>query len=340
MAGEEMHAMAYATARQVELSEIPVVDVAGLVAGDPVASAAAGIAMREASERIGFFYVKNHGVDAALIERAFAAAAGFFALPEEAKARCKVNPNHRGWIGHGGAKMHAGARVDLKESFVWGLELPESDPDVAAGTPLMGPNQWPDAMPALRDAAYPYYEAVLGLGQAVLRGMALSLGRDAGFFAPRFARPLARGSLIWYPPQPPDLGREQFGVAPHTDYGGLTFLCQDMTGGLQVLNAAGEWVTAHPIPGTFVVNVGDLMHRWTNNRFRSNPHRVVNTSGRARQSIAVFFDPGFHTVVDPRDLLDDPAEALHPPIACGEWVVGKFNKAFKYRAPQPGPATA
>jgi isopenicillin N synthase-like dioxygenase len=111
-----------------------------------------------------------------------------------------------------------------------------------------------------------------------------------------------------------------------------------MTGGLQVLNAAKEWVTAHPIPGTFVVNIGDLMHRWTNNRFRSNPHRVVNTSGRARQSIAVFFDPGFHTVVDPRDLLDDPAEARHAPIACGEWVVGKFNKAFKYRAPQPDSA--
>jgi isopenicillin N synthase-like dioxygenase len=324
--------MAYATARDIAVNEIPVVDIAGLVAGDPEASAAAGRAMRDASERIGFFYVSQHGVPQAAIDRAFAAARDFFALPEAVKEATRVNANHRGWISQGGAKMSTNARVDLKESFVWGLELPEDDPDVAAGTPLMGPNQWPAAMPELRGAAYGYYEQVIALGHRVLRGLALSLGRDADFFAPRFARPLARGSMIWYPPQPPDLGREQFGVAPHTDYGGLTFLCQDMTGGLQVLNAAGEWVTAHPIPGTFVVNIGDLMHRWTNHRFRSNPHRVVNTSGRARQSMAVFFDPGFHSVVDPRDLLDDPAEALHPPVTCGEYILGRFNKAFAYRA--------
>jgi isopenicillin N synthase-like dioxygenase len=325
--------MAYATAREIAVSEIPVIDIEGLVAGDPAASAAAGRAMREASERIGFFYVAGHGVPAPMIEAAFAAARDFFALPEDAKAEVKVDANHRGWIGHGGAKMYTGARVDLKESFVWGLDLPASDPDVAAGTPLMGPNRWPAALPALEAAAYPTYLAILELGQSVLRGLALSLGREAGFFAPRFARPLARGSLIWYPPQPPDLGQEQFGVAPHTDYGGLTFLCQDMTGGLQVLNARREWVTAHPIPGTFVVNIGDLMHRWTNDRFRSNPHRVVNTSGRARQSMAVFYDPGFHTLVDPRDLLDDPAAARHAPITCGEYILGRFNKAFQYRAP-------
>jgi len=102
---------------------------------------------------------------------------------------------------------------------------------------------------------------------------------------------------------------------------------------LQVKGQDGGWVMAQPIADTFVVNIGDLMHRWTNGRFRSNPHRVVNTSGRARQSCAVFFDPSFHTVIDPRDLLDDPAAAKYPPIACGEWVVGRFDKAFRYRAP-------
>jgi isopenicillin N synthase-like dioxygenase len=333
MRRQEKHPMGYATAKQIAVSEIPVIDIAALVAGDAAGSEAAGRAMREASERIGFFYVANHGIPQALIDGVFARARDFFALPEDAKASVKVNKRHRGWIGHGGAKMYTGAKVDLKESFVFGLELPEADPDVAAGTPLMGPNQWPEALPALRETVYPYYEAVLGLGQSVLRGLALSLGRDAGFFAQRFARPLARGSLIWYPPQPPDLGQDQFGVAPHTDYGGLTFLYQDMTGGLQVRSASGDWVMAHPIEGTFVVNIGDLMHRWTNDRFHSNPHRVVNTSGHARQSIAVFYDPGFHTVIDPRDLLDDPGQAKHPPVACGEWVVGRFDKAFRYRAP-------
>ena len=327
--------MAYATARQIELSEIPVLDIGALVAGDPAGSAAAGRAMREASERIGFFYVSNHGVPQAAIDQVFRGARDFFALPDAQKAKSKVNGLHRGWIGRGGARKQAAAKVDLKESFVWGLELPDGDPDVAARTPLMGPNNWPAALPSLRQAAYGYYEHVLALGQRVLRGLALSLGRDAYFFESRFAKPLARGSLIWYPPQSPEMGQDQFGVAPHTDYGGLTFLYQDMTGGLQVLNGSGEWVTAHPIPGTFVVNIGDLMHRWTNDRFRSNAHRVVNSSGVARQSVAVFNDPAFNTVIDPRDLLDDPEEARHPPITCGEWIVGRFNKAIKYRAGEP-----
>ncbi|WP_199231389.1 isopenicillin N synthase family dioxygenase [Falsiroseomonas bella] len=325
--------MSYATARAIAVDEIPVIDIAPLVARDPAGAAATGAAMREASERIGFFYIAGHGVPAALTQNLFSTAARFFALPEEEKATVKVNKRHRGWIGHGGAKMYGTAKADLKESFVWGLELPEDDPDVAAGTPLMGPNQWPAALPELRPALYGWYEAVVAAGHAVLRGLALSLGRDMDFFAKPFERPLARGSAIWYPPQPPDLGREQFGVAPHTDYGGLTLLAQDMTGGLQVKGTDREWVMAHPIPDTFVVNIGDLMHRWTNGRFHSNPHRVVNTSGKARQSAAVFFDPGFHAVVDPRDLLEDPAQAKYPPIACGEWVVGKFDKAFQYRAP-------
>lgn len=325
--------MAYATAREIAVDEIPIVDIAPLVARDAAGSAGAGAAMREASERIGFFYVAGHGVPDALTASLFSTAAEFFALPDEEKTAVAVNRRHRGWIGHGGAKMYGTARADLKESFVWGLELPETDPEVAAGTPLMGPNQWPPQPAAMRAVFYAWYEAVLRAGHAVLRGLALSLGRDAAFFEPHFVRPLARGSAIWYPPQPPDLGREQFGVAPHTDYGGLTLLAQDMTGGLQVKGTARDWVMATPVPGSFVVNIGDLMHRWTNGRFRSNPHRVVNTSGRARQSAAVFFDPSFHAVVDPRDLLDDPAAAKYPPIACGEWVVGKFDKAFTYRAP-------
>jgi len=325
--------MSYATARDMGAETIPVVDIGALLSGDTAAGMEAGQAMRAASERIGFFYVSGHGVPAAVTDAAFTGARGFFDLPAPQKAAVAVNARHRGWVAQGGAKMHSTARPDLKESFVWGLELPETDPDVAAGTPLMGPNQWPEAMPPLRDALYTWYEAALGVGHAVLRGLAMSLDQRADFFVAPYARPLARGAAVFYPPQPPELGEAQFGVAPHTDYGGLTLVAQDQTGGLQVKGAAGDWVMAPPIPGTFVVNIGDLMHRWTNGRFRSNPHRVVNTSGRARQSCALFFDPGFHTVIDPRDLLKHAAEAAYPPIACGEWVVGRFDKAFRYRAP-------
>ncbi|MBL8698874.1 MAG: isopenicillin N synthase family oxygenase [Alphaproteobacteria bacterium] len=323
--------MNYATAKTIRVEEIPVIDVAPLAGDDLAAQRAVAAQMREAAERIGFFYVRNHGVPQPVVDRMFATSKAFFALPPETKAGVTINEIHRGWLAVGQAKMYAGAKIDLKESFLWGLELGADDPDVKAGKKLMGPNQWPSFMPEMREALSTYYDGILGCGRRLLRGFALSLNRPADFFASHFAKPLARGSAIYYPPQPPDLGETQFGVAPHTDYGGLTLLAQDMTGGLQVLNKAGEWVTAHPIPGTLVINVGDLMARWTNNRFSSNAHRVVNTSGRERYSVAVFFDPAFDTVIDPRDLLDDPTTAKYPATTCGEYIVGRFDKAFKYR---------
>jgi len=323
--------MAYATATQIAVEDIPVLDVAALGSGDGAAIAAAGAAMRAAAERIGFFYVRNHGVDRAVRERAFAASRTFFALPEAEKRRVEVDARHRGFLAVGQAKMYASAKIDLKESYLWGLELGADDPDVRAGKPLMGPNNWPGFLPELQRDFYAYYLEILDCGRRLLRGLAASLGRPADFFAPAFAKPLARGSAIYYPPQQPDAGESQFGVAPHTDYGGLTLLAQDDVGGLQVHAKSGGWVTAHPIPDTLVVNIGDLMARWTNNRFASTPHRVVNASGRERYSIAVFFDPHFDTLVDPRDLLDDPATAKHPPITCGAYILERFGKAFKYR---------
>ena len=325
--------MSYAAAIESDASAIPVIDMASLGGGDDAAIAATGQALAAAAEQVGFFYVRNHGVDHALIDRVFAASRHFFALPAEAKAGVKIDARHRGFLGVGAAKMYEGAKVDLKESFIWGPELGLDDPDVAAGKRLMGPNQWPAAMPELGPACLAYSDAVMACGRRLLRGFAASLGLAPDFFQPCFAKPLTRCSLIYYPPQPPEGGAEQFGVAPHTDYGGLTLLCQDDTGGLQIRGQLGEWVTAPPVAGTFVVNVGDLMGRWTNDRFRSTPHRVVNSSGRARYSVGVFFDPHPDTVIDPR-ALNPPGPALYPPITCGDYIVGRLDKSFSYRRPQ------
>jgi isopenicillin N synthase-like dioxygenase len=327
--------MAYANATHIALEEIPIIDVGDLASDDRTKIDAVGAQMREAAERIGFFYVRNHGVAPDLVERVYAASRAFFAQSEAVKRAVTINDLHRGFLSVGGAKMYSGAKIDLKESYLWGLELDDDDPDVAAGQPLMGPNNWPAESPETRAAFYAYYLAICDCGQRLLKGLAASLGRDPSFFASAFAKPLARGSAIYYPPQPPDLGETQFGVAPHTDYGGLTLLSQDQVGGLQVLAKSGQWVTAHPVPDTLVVNIGDLMHRWTNARFSSNPHRVINASGRERYSIAVFFDPHPDTIVDPRDLLDDKQAAKYPPIACGEYIVQRFDKAFKYRQAKP-----
>jgi isopenicillin N synthase-like dioxygenase len=322
--------VSYASATSLDTSAIPVVDMAPLADNDRSAIAATAEALLAAAQGIGFFYVRNHGVPQTLIARVYAASRRFFALPPETKRSVRIDARHRGFLGIGAARMYEGARVDLKESFIWGPELGLDDPDVAAGKKLMGPNQWPAAMPELAPTLTAYMEAVMDCGQRLLRGFAASLEVDLDFFGPRFAKPLTRCSLIYYPPQPPESGSEQFGVAPHTDYGGLTLLSQDETGGLQVRTSSGEWVTAVPIADTLVVNIGDLMARWTNDRFVSTPHRVVNSSGRARYSVGVFFDPHFDTVIDPRELRPD-GPTLYPPVACGDYIIGRLDKSFSYR---------
>jgi isopenicillin N synthase-like dioxygenase len=323
--------MSYARAKQISADEIPVVDVAALMTHDPAAILAVGRRMREASETLGFFYVKNHGVSQDKIDRAFTASKAFFQAPFDKKNEVKVNEIHRGFIGIGGAKMVGEKKPDLKESFVWGLELSPNDPDALSGKSLMGPNQWPSFLPELQRDLYDYFLEALTCGRRLMKGLAASLDRPFDFFENAFAKPLARGGTIYYPPQPPDMGDNQFGVAPHTDYGGLTLLAQDEAGGLQVLSKSADWLTAHPLPGTLVINVGDLLGRWTNDRFNSNAHRVVNSTGRERQSIPIFFDPSYDTMIDPRDLLDDPGQAKYPPITCGDYIVERFSQVFKYR---------
>jgi isopenicillin N synthase-like dioxygenase len=304
--------------------------MAPLARDDRDAIALVGDGLLEAAEGIGFFYVRNHGVPRTLIEQVYATSRRFFALPAATKQSVCIDTRHRGFLGVGAARMYDGARIDLKESFIWGPELGLDDPDVAAGKKLMGPNQWPAVMPELAPTLTAYMECVMDCGRRLLRGFAASLKLDLDFFGPYFMKPLTRCSLIYYPPQPLESDSEQFGVAPHTDYGGLTLLSQDDTGGLQVRARSGQWVTAAPIADTLVVNIGDLMARWTNDRFVSTPHRVVNSSGRPRYSVGVFFDPHYDSVIDPRELRPDDAP-LYPPVTCGEYIVGRLDKSFSYR---------
>jgi isopenicillin N synthase-like dioxygenase len=321
--------MAYATAREIELSEIPVIDLAGLSTGAPEAIAEVAAALTEAAERVGFFYVSNHGIPQAQIEAMFEMSHRFFAHAPEDKRKLAVNDYHHGFIEIGEAQMYEGANVDLKESFVWGLDVEADDPDTLAGNRLIGPNRWPGFMPELRPALVDYMAACNALGARLLEAFAVSIGVARDTFIRRFDRPISRGSLVYYPPQDASLGRAQFGVAPHTDYGCLTFVYQDEIGGLQVIGADGQWLTAHPIPGTFVVNVGDLLARWTNDRFKSTLHRVVNSSGRERYSMAMFVDPNYDAPIEP---VVRPGEtAKYETVECGAYILSRYDTSFAYR---------
>ena len=139
--------MSYASATLIDTSSIPVIDMAPLSGGDRTAVAKVAGDLLDAAQRVGFFYVRNHAVPQPLIDRVYMLSRRFFSLPAEVKQSVRINALHRGFLAVGEARMYEQARVDLKESFIWGPELGLDDPDVAAGKPLMGSNRWPAALP-------------------------------------------------------------------------------------------------------------------------------------------------------------------------------------------------
>ena len=312
--------MSYAQAQPIAVGEIPVIDLSGLGDGGPERAAdRRGNAARGRGGRVLLHPGPRH--PQALIDDVLRVSAAFFAQETERKQEVAVNAGHRGFIRMGEAVMTGGKRPDLKESFVWGLDAPGAD-----GIP---PNRWPAAMPEMRTGLTRFFEAGHGIGWGLLRAVATALDVPPDTFLRTIDRPISRGSIIYYPPQPPEMGSDQFGVSPHTDYGVLTLLYQDATGGLQVQGRDGAWLTAHPIPGSFVVNVGDLLARWSNDRFRSTPHRVVNRSGKSRYSTALFIDPNRDTLVAP---LVRPGEVpRYEPVTCGDYLRSRLDATFAYR---------
>ena len=278
---------------------LPVIDV-GPLAGRSSAAARAGAAgqIQAACRERGFFYVTGHGVPPGLLDQLADASAEFFALPLADKLEIAMEHGGRAWRGFFpvGAELTSG-RPDLKEGLYFGAELPADDPRVVAGIPLHGPNLFPRQVPRLRPLVLSYLDALTSLGQAVLAGVALSLGLDAGYFASGYtADPTILFRIFHYPPSPPQT--QDWGVGEHTDYGLITLLAQDDSGGLQVAAPEG-WIDAPPIPGTLVCNIGDMLDRLTGGWFRSTPHRVRNVSGRDRLSFPLFFDPDFAAPMQP-----------------------------------------
>jgi isopenicillin N synthase-like dioxygenase len=283
---------------------LPVIDVAPLISptrpGAPATEDARAVAaqIQAACRAHGFFYVTGHGVPAAVLADLAAAAAEFFALPLDDKLQIAMERGGRAWRGYFpvGGELTSG-KPDLKEGLYFGTELPGDDPRVQAGLPLHGRNLFPHQVPGLGPLVLRYTDELTRVGQAVLTGVALSLGLDADYFAAGYtADPTILFRIFSYPPSP--VQADGWGVGEHTDYGLLTLLAQDDNGGLQVATPGG-WIDAPPVPGTFVCNIGDMLDRLTGGWYRSTPHRVRNISGRTRLSFPFFLDPGFADEVPP-----------------------------------------
>ena len=275
----------FASAKATSFDQIPVIDISGIERKDEFANIANQLV--HTAKTVGFFYIKGHGISEQLINQAFAASKRFFDLPVNDKSTIAVNVNQRGWMGQGMTQLEGSKTHDAKEVFFWGWEVEKDDPDVMAGVPMVYPNQWPDDVaPFLREELLPYYDAVISLSRTVLSALAYGLGKPRDFFSTAYEKPLGRGQLVYYPPMKDEDETEQrFGAAPHTDFGVLTILLQDMQGGLQVLNQSDEWIEAPPVKGSFVCNIGDLLERWTNGALISTKHRVIN-----RNKIRTLFD--------------------------------------------------
>lgn len=282
----------------------PVIDVAPLLddTTDPAAVERTARLIDRACRHLGFFLIDGHGVPGELTGRLEAVADAFFSLPEadrEPMAMRHGGAAWRGWFRVGG-ELTSGL-PDRKEGVYFGAELGLDDPRVRAGVPLHGANLFPERIPAMRAVVLEWIDVMTTLGHRLMRGIAVGLGLDAGWFDVHLTGdPTTLFRMFRYPSldaahEPAAAG---WGVAEHTDYGLLTILHQDQTGGLEVRTPEG-WVDVPAVPGTFVCNVGDMLERMTGGRYRSTPHRVRSPLGRQRLSFAFFFDPAWDAEVQP-----------------------------------------
>jgi isopenicillin N synthase-like dioxygenase len=283
-------------------SEIPGLDLGPYLAGEPGTLEGLAFRLRRICEEIGFFYIENHGVPQHLIDAAFAASARFHALPLARKLEIKLDMNNVGYMPVNASmqrhsKVEVARKPNFNASFFCKRDRTPDDPDVIANKPFRGLNQWPRELPGFREAVVAYQQAVEALGAKLLPVFARALELPADYFAPFFDPAQLALRLLHYPPA--SHGEEgQFGTGAHTDGGFMTLLVQNGVGGLQIRRRDGTWIDAPTLPGKFLVNSGDMMKRWTNDRFLSTPHRVLNSSGVERYSMALFFDPHLDRVLE------------------------------------------
>ncbi|MEM1299423.1 MAG: 2OG-Fe(II) oxygenase family protein [Pseudomonadota bacterium] len=307
-----------------EFTEIPVLDLAPLVARDDNSRLARDFA--RAYGETGFGYVINHGIDPALRAGVFEASRRFHALPKAAKRAIALDRNHRGYIA---INTSTDVTSDLAEvtkpnqssSLMMMREDAESDPAVY----LSGPNQWPE-LDGFRAACEAYTEVMTGLGRKLMALALAAIGATDHGILSAFETPTIWLRLLHYPPQSPQAPGDLYGSAPHKDFGCLTLLAQDDVGGLQVQTPAGNWVDAPPMPDAFVVNVGDMLHRMSNGRLLSTPHRVINATGRERYSVPFFFDPHVSAEIRP---LPGTGKPRFEPLNFGEFLRGELEASYQ-----------
>ena len=275
------------------VEEIPILDLGPWRRGEPDATGRLAAQLAHVLENVGFYFIRNHGIAQSLIEAAFAAAERFHDLPLERKLELRLNQYNIGYLPMGGgvtrhSALNENNKPNVNEAFFMARDLPPDHPDVLAGKPYRCANQWPRDLPGFRETCLAYAAALEKLALRLVPLYALALNLPETHFEEAFSTPMFKLRMTHYPPQAP--ADNQFGLAPHTDTSFMTLLAPNTVPGLSVRLPSGRWIDAPPIEGAFLVNGGDMLRRWTNDRFLATPHRVINRTGARRYAIPFFFD--------------------------------------------------
>ncbi|KAH9831391.1 2OG-Fe-II oxygenase [Rhodofomes roseus] len=312
--------------------EIPIIDLQHIQSTDPAVRRALADEIRDACINVGFFYVKSHTIPQVVIDNAVAAGKRFFSLPLDTKAALDIHKsgNFKGYTALLGENTNPENRGDMHEGFDLGWEEFSGAGRAAEEDGVMsGGNVWPEGLPGFREASLEYYHAAVNLGKMLFPLFALALNLPENFFDDKTTKPAAIMRLLYYPPQTGTVDDRVEGIGAHTEYECFTILWQDKIQALQVLNAAGKWIDAVPIPGTLVVNIGDQFARWSNDVLKSTFHRAVNRSGVERYSIPLFFGSDYNVRLEPfPGCVSEDNPAKYEVVTAGEYVKSRLEATY------------
>jgi isopenicillin N synthase-like dioxygenase len=315
--------------------EIPTLDIAPYLAGQPGGREAAAAKLREISTTVGFFYLKGHGIPQGLLERVFEQSRRFHALPIETKTKIPYfetgsfksgyQPCSNDGYQRTNINLIADAKPNLNAKFSINREGGSGGLSMTDEQRRTRVNMWPENLPGFKESLSDYHARIEKLGRQFLPLWATSLKLPLDYFDKFFATPHLTMSLLYYPPQK-EIGGRQYGIAPHTDNAMMTFLAQKDISGLAVRMPSGHWRAVDIVPGTLLVNTGNLMVRWTNDEYLSTKHRVINRNNVDRYSIPVFFGPSGDALVEVLPTCQGPDRpALYEPMTylqLREWYYG------------------
>ncbi|KAK6515971.1 hypothetical protein TWF281_004561 [Arthrobotrys megalospora] len=311
-----------------DFSSIPVLDLSLAFSTDLSDRKKCAETLFDACTRVGFFYIKNHNVPESVIKNCFGAAKDFFdlELEEKMKIYIKDSENYKGYTPLLGENTDPAGRGDLHEGFDVGYDYSED----GKGSKMEGVNRWPENLPSIKEPVTEYFNQMILLGKKLFQLFALSLDLQESHFDSLVSGKGGIMRLLHYPPQlDENLDMTQLGIGAHSDYECFTILAQDEVSALQVLNKAGEWVAATPMEGTFVVNVGDSMARWTNDLYLSTIHRAINRNGVRRYSVPFFFGVDYETTIEVLEsCVSESRPPKYEPINAGDYIKQRLNETY------------